>query len=132
MNSGWDGWDGEVVVEFAGFDERGFALGRFVGAVGCGKALEGGDVEGVELGLKAVEVAEELDRAVTGDFDDTVVGRLLRVFVDETTGKSCGHFAAVESWDFGEDSGVRLVATVFGEEDWDGCFGEIFGEDIIP
>jgi hypothetical protein len=63
-------------------------------------------LEGGEIGALADGVAR--------DVDETVVGFLLGVFVDEATGVDGGHVAAVEGGDLTELAGV-CVATKLGQ-----------------
>lgn len=97
----------------------------------CLETLKGGDVQSIELGLQGIKIFEKFDGSICSDLYNAVVGWLLRVLVNETTGKNWRHLRTIKRWDFGEDSGVWVVTTVFGEEDWDGSFGEIGCKNVV-
>lgn len=79
--------------------------------------------------MKSSEVLE-LGHAITIDFDESIVGRFLGVFIHETTRVDASHLSAVQSLDFLELSGVG-IATVFGKEKRDPITSEVL-DLLIP
>lgn len=107
---------GEVLAEPVVVDEAALALaGLHAGGLGVG-SLKARKVELVVLLLEVLEVDAERDGAVIVDVDETIVGLLLRVLIDETSTKG-RHLLAIQGLDFVENAGLNLVTTIFREED---------------
>ena len=112
-------------------DVPGLGLRRASGGRAAGLvATIAGGVGGVGVSvLEGGEVGELLD-AVVVDLDKTVLGVLLRVLVDKTTGVDRGHVGAVDGLDLVELTLVG-VATKFGEENGDRVIAELL-DLLVP
>lgn len=52
------------------------------------------------------------------------------VHVHDSSRPDILHFLAVESSNFGKETGTDFIATILGEKDWDVVIGKILGSDI--
>jgi hypothetical protein len=75
-------------------------------------------------------VLHERDLLGAVDGDESVLVRLLRVFVHQTAGED-GHLVAVQNRHVGESPRLDIVATVLREEDRNVCVGEFFNERTV-
>jgi hypothetical protein len=96
-------------------DVPGLGLGRTLGRLAAAlvAAVTSRDRGLLEFALESVEVLHGGDLSAT-DFDEAVVGVLLRVLVDETSRVDGHHVLAVDGSDLVELTGT-LVATILGQ-----------------